>query len=371
MRHQPTARGAVLTGFGSLARSVGLLPTALLRSVGLPPDAELEPDRRLPVGAVNRLFELAAEQSGLDDFGLRLAELRGFSNLGPITLLARDEPDIRSALGVFTSYLPLHNEALSINLSEADGFALLSCVVAGEGRRIQATDVAVAMLYRILRQLLGSGWDALGVYLERPRPAKAARFDRLFSGQIHFAAGFSGIAFNAGDLDRPNVLAEAGLRPYTAQLRASLSAPAEVPLAEHIRRLLQAMMASRRCTAPLVAERIGMSRRTMERRLAVEGVSFHELLDEVRNDVACGQLSGSSRSNAEIAVLLGFASSAAFTAWFSKRHGLPPQAWRTHMSSRKDGPSNEVISTDDPAPDGSIQITAPDQTGAGTFGAKI
>lgn len=88
------------------------------------------------------------------------------------------------------------------------------------------------------------------------------------------------------------------------------------------------MLAGRRCNAPMVAARLGLSRRTMERRLAAEGTTFHTLLDEVRGEVARGQLSGTSRSNAEIADLLGFQSSAAFTAWFAAQHDMPPQAWR-------------------------------------------
>ncbi|WP_374530550.1 AraC family transcriptional regulator [Novosphingobium sp.] len=335
MRQIPTIRAAALTGFGALARSYGLDPKALLRSAGLPGDAEADPDRRLPTRAVNCLFETAAEHAGADDFGLRLAELRGFSNLGPVTLLARDEPDIRSALAIFISYLPLHNEALSIALSEHDGLAILSCELAGEGVKVQAADVAVAMLHRILRQLLGTDWHALGIYLERQRPVRLGAFERAFSGRVHFGQDFSGVAFDSGDLERPNLLAQAALRPYTAQLRATLPGFADLPLAERIRRLLRAMLASGRCTAPLAAERLGMSRRTMERRLAAEGVSFHALLDEVRGEVARGQLSGSSRSNAEIAGLLGFASSAAFTAWFSGRFGLAPQAWRKQAGSSR------------------------------------
>lgn len=328
MRQTPTVRAAALTGFGALARSYGLDPAALLRGAGLPGDAESDPDRRLPTPAVNRLFEAAAQQAGTDDFGLRLSELRGFSNLGPVTLLARDEPDIRSALAIFISYLPLHNEALSIDLSEQDGLAILACAVAGDGPKVQATDVAVAMLHRILRQLLGTGWQAQGVYLERQRPVRLGPFERAYAARVHFAQDFSGIAFAAADLDRPNLLAEAALRPYTAQLRAALPGLTDLPLAERIRRLLRAMLAGGRCTAPLAAERLGLSRRTMERRLAGEGTTFHALLDEVRSEVARGQLTGSARSNAEIADLLGFASSAAFTAWFSARHGQPPQAWR-------------------------------------------
>lgn len=328
MRQTPTVRAAALTGFSALARSYGLDPAALLRAAGLPADAEQDPDQRLPSRAINEMFERTADLAGADDFGLRLSELRGFSNLGPVTLLARDEPDIRSALAIFISYLPLHNEALVIDLAEHDGLAILACVVAGDGPKVQATDVAVAMLHRILRQLLGTGWCAQGVYLERQRPVRLGPFERAFNARVYFAQDFSGIAFPVADLDRPNLLAEAALRPYTAQLRASLPGLADLSLTERIRRLLRAMLAGRRCNAPLVAARLGLSRRTMERRLAAEGTTFHTLLDDVRAEVARGQLSGTSRSNAEIAELLGFASSAAFTAWFAAQHELPPQAWR-------------------------------------------
>jgi hypothetical protein len=193
MRQSPTIRAAALTGFGALARSYGLDPAALLRAAGLPADAERDPDRRLPTSAINRMFEQTAELAGADDFGLRLADLRGFSNLGPVTLLARDEPDIRSALAIFISYLPLHNEALTIDLSEHDGLAILACAVAGEGPKVQATDVAVAMLYRILRQLLGTGWQAQGIYLERQRPVRLGPFERAYSARVHFARTSAGL----------------------------------------------------------------------------------------------------------------------------------------------------------------------------------
>jgi len=352
MRQTPTVRAAALTGFDALARTYGLNPAALLRAAGLPADAERDPDRRLPTSALNWMFERAAAQAGAEDFGLRLAELRGFSNLGPVTLLARDEPDIRSALAIFTSYLPLHNEALTIDLSEEDGLAILSCTVAGEGPRIQATDVAVAMLHRILRQLLGPQWQAQAVYLERPCPIHAHRFAQAYASPVYFAQDFSGIVFDPADLDRPNLLAEAALRPYTAQLRAALPGLADLPLEERICRLLRAMLPGRRCTAPLMAERLGLSRRTMERRLAVRGLTFHGLLDEVRSELARGQLSGTSRSNAEIAELLGFASSAAFTAWFATCHGLPPQTWRRRHGSASNAPCDPA-----PAPPQSPRIT--------------
>lgn len=335
MSHSPTVRAAVLTGFSALSRAHGLDPGALLRGAGLPLRVEEDPDRRLPTATVNRLLEQAASQAGTADFGLRLAELRGFANLGPVTVLARDEPDMQSALAVFIAYLPLHNEALTITLEQGSDLAVLACRVAGEGPRVQATDVAVAMLHRILVELLGPDWRPLAVHLERLRPVRVASFTRAFAAPVHFGQDFSGIVLDPADLERPNRLAQAALRPYAALLRASLPGGQDQSLAQRVARMLQAMLAGRRCTAALVAERLGLSRRSLDRHLAAEGTSFHALLDAARGELARAQLAGSRRSNTEIAELLGFSGAPAFTAWFSQRHGISPQAWRRRQERGK------------------------------------
>ncbi|MCA3256319.1 MAG: AraC family transcriptional regulator [Alphaproteobacteria bacterium] len=326
--HTSTVRAAALTGFDALCRSHELDPAALLREAGLPPDPRLDPDRRLPVAAVNRVLERAADAAGVEDFGLRLAELRGFSNLGPVTLLARDEPDMRSALRVFMAYLPLHNEALDVSLAVEGDVAILRCRIMAAGPAVQATDLAVAMLHRILRQLIGGDWSPEAVLLERAAPARPAQFQRIFGRRVAFGQDISGIAFAPGELARPNLLADAGLRRYIAPLRDALGSGADEALAPRVRRLLHAMIAHRRATAPLVARQLGLSRRTLDRRLAEEGRSFQTLLDEVRGEIAQGQLAGSRRRAAEIAAMTGFGSSAAFSAWFSARFGMPPGRWR-------------------------------------------
>lgn len=329
MSHRATVRAAALTGFRALCRSYGLDCGAILREVGLPVRVEDEPDRRIPAAAVNFVLERAAELSGAEDFGLRLAELRGFSNLGPVTVLARDEPDMRSALDIFIAYLPLHNEALDIALSLEGDVAILSCALTTPGPKPQSLDVAVAMLHRILRQLLGEVWAPQMVCLERSTPVRAAHFQRVFGRRVHFGQDFSGIVFDPADLARPNLLADTSLRHYSAGLRQNLKEQRGEPLAGSVRRLLRTMLSNRRCTAPFVAQQLGLSRRTLDRRLAGERTSFHALLDEVRRDIARGQIEGSRRSMAQIADLLGFSSAAAFSTWFVGGFGMTPGQWRS------------------------------------------
>src|SRR4051812_45487465 len=82
---EPAIRTATLSGYGDVARSVGLDPAALLAAVGLDA-ADLEvPDRWVPGAQAARLLELSAERSGREDFALRLAEHRALGTLGPLS----------------------------------------------------------------------------------------------------------------------------------------------------------------------------------------------------------------------------------------------------------------------------------------------
>src|ERR1700739_4903078 len=93
----PTARYASLNRYIELSQSLGIDPVRLMRANGLDPSLLAFQDTRIPAAAVIQLLEDSAAESGRDDFGVRLAELRQFSNLGPLSLVLRAEPDVRSA----------------------------------------------------------------------------------------------------------------------------------------------------------------------------------------------------------------------------------------------------------------------------------
>ncbi len=321
-------RAAALTGLGALCRTYGVDAVRVLREAGLPASAESQPDRRLPVTAVNQAFELAAQATGRDDFGLRLAELRGLSNLGPIGLIARDEPSVGEAFGVIEAYLPLHNDALAISRERFGDLLVLRSEILAPGRKVQASDIAVAMQHRILRQLAGPGWAAEEVCLTRGEPADPARFRQALGPHLRFNAEFDGIVIRADLFARPNPLADAAFRPYAGQLLRSAAPGASESMTERVRRVLGLLLASGRCTAGHVAAQLGISRRTLTRALEAEGTRFLALHDDARSEVAQRHLAGRARNLAEVSDLLGFSSPAAFTTWFRRRHGISPSEWR-------------------------------------------
>ena len=323
-----TVRAAALTGLSALCRSYGIDAARLLRQVGLPAGVEQEPDRRVAVVMVNQVFELAAAACGRDDFGLRLSELRGFSNLGPISLIARDEPTIGAALAVIEAYLPLHNDALAVTREPFGDITVLRSSLLAPGPKQQALDIAVAMQHRILRHLIGPTWQAEEICLTRSAPLDPARVRQVLGPRIRYDADFDGIVIPTELLDRPNPLADAALRPYASQALRLADVGTALSMTDKVRRVLALLLSSGRCTAEYVAGQLGISRRTLTRALAAEGTRFLTLMDEARNELALRQLEARARSLAEIADLLGFSGPAAFSTWFRQHHGLSPREWR-------------------------------------------
>ena len=92
------ARSQILTGFAPLARSLGLVPERLARSVGLDLSSLNDLDARISAKAFTDLLQRSAALSKLEDFGLRLAESRELGILGPVGIVIRQETDLRSAL---------------------------------------------------------------------------------------------------------------------------------------------------------------------------------------------------------------------------------------------------------------------------------
>ena len=116
---RPLVRSATLDGYAGLARSLDLDAAQLMRDAGLDPADLAAPDKWISAVAVSRLLEASAAASGLADFAIRLAELRRLSTLGPLSVVLREEPDLRSALTLLLRYMHSYNEALRMRLDES------------------------------------------------------------------------------------------------------------------------------------------------------------------------------------------------------------------------------------------------------------
>lgn len=328
--YAPMVRGASLTGYMELARHHGLDPQAMLRKAGLSPQSLFNPDIPVSTKAVRQLLEYSATAAGVEDFGLQLAMDRRLANLGPISFLMREAPNARLALEYLSRYMRLINAALATQLEDQGSTVLIRVEILLPGALPvrQSIEMAVAVIYRSIQELIGPAWRPQGVYFEHRPPHGTTHHEALFGRNVTFNASVNGIACAAPDLTRPLRIQDYRMTPYIQRLLDHALTGTEQSTTYTIRQIIIAMLPWGRCTSEQVAKHLGVDRRTLHRRLAAEGESFQSLLHAVRADLAARQILGGNCSLAELADLLGFSSASAFAFWFRKHFGTTVKRWQ-------------------------------------------
>ena len=334
-------RSAGLSGFVELAREIGLDAYTLAAAAHVPRAALTDPNMSVSAEAMSRLVELGARRSGLEDFGLRMAEKRQLSNLGAIGLAISAQPSLRKALEMIASYGWLQNESLSAQLEDGeDTSILLLSMPAWRGRH--GTELLLATGVRAFRSIKGPTWRPREVRFMHAPPASFDAHRRIFGVMPLFEQDTLGLVFDNTDLDAPIAATDPAMADHLVRYVEHLTGGRGRSLTGRVRELILAQLPASACSAERTAERMSMDRRTLHRRLAAEGTSFTALVQEARAEMAQSLLANSERPLQSVADLLGFASLSAFAHWFRRTFACTASAWRSERGANG-GPSGLAL----------------------------
>jgi AraC-like DNA-binding protein len=328
-------RSASLATFSEVARDAGLDPNALLREFDLPPRALKEPELRVPVDSVRRLLETSAERSGVEGFGLRMAQARRLSDLGPLGLLMREQPTLRLALEACAKFANRLNESLYLTIEEGPDVVVLreDLIVGRPGPLRQSTELAIGVVFRVLQNFMGAHWRPLRVCFSHDPPVDRSEHERLFGRRVEFGHAFNGIVCARRDLDVANPNADPGIAKLALQMLESYPKEDRDKFSGQVRRLVVSLLGTGACNIEATAQHLGVDRRTVHRRLTSEGRTFSEIVAEVRRELAGRYLADPQRSLAEISSLLGFSSISGFSRWHRQQFGTTASEQRGRGSA--------------------------------------
>ncbi|NYI43020.1 AraC-like DNA-binding protein [Nocardioides aromaticivorans] len=326
---QPEVRAASLHGYVDLATGLGADAAALVADAGLDIASLATPDRWIPAAGAARLLATTAEATGRADFGLLMSQRRRLSTLGPLSVVLREEPDVRSALGLLLRYERSYNEALHLEVAEAGGLATIRLRFdAGQPVPTEQTlDLATAAVVGILRTFLGDDWQPLSTCFAHPAPADLTTHLGLFGERLRFDHEFAGLVVGSADLDRPNASSDPALRPYTQQLLSTLPSARAESAVDQVRELVELLLPMGRASVDQVARSLGVDRRTLHRHLAGHGETYTSVLHAVRRRLAERYLAQGRQSLTDISGLLGFTAPSSFSRWFREQYGVAPRDW--------------------------------------------
>lgn len=308
----------------------GLMADACLPPAA--PHAADAADGAVPLSRFVAFSQLAAARLGRRDFGWRAGMRFDPENLGEVGRAALRAPTLGCALTLLRDAFCAVQGASQLRLWVNEGEAALSYRILDPDIWPREQDAALTLA--VLAQLIGRAAGGPGALSHVAFEQGSARVGRgPLAGvdcPVSYDAPCNALFFPARLLDRRMPRCDAAAWPMLAADARSGSriAAARDPLPHRVRREMQVRLGFGDVDQTSVAAALGLSRRTLRRRLEEDGATFSDLLAETRERAARRLLADPSLSLAEIAERLSYADQSAFERAFRKRVGVTPARFR-------------------------------------------
>ncbi len=328
-------RAVALTNYAEIARQFSLDPVLLLRRHGMSHKLIADPERRIPIRPVMALLEESARLADCPSFGLRMAESRQLSDIGPLSLLLTHQSTLGDALRTLVEYREFLNPSYALDIEQVGNAVLVHSRLMGGGVLYspQSEELAMGVLARMCNALLGARWHPRRVQFTHNAPPDPGVHRRVFGCAVEFGREFNALVLRGTDLEQPNSSADAGMARFARRYVDSLrGASKDHSVVLEARKAIYLMLPAGRATIEQVAYGMGVNVRTLQRRLDDAGVTFSGLLDEVRSELVLRYLENPDLSLARIAGMLGYGMPSSFTRWFNVQFGMAHLVWRLALT---------------------------------------
>jgi AraC-like DNA-binding protein len=333
----PNAYGTLTRLAYAHAKANGIDTPTLLEKANLTLQQINNANLKLRVRDQIRFLDLVAGALRDDLFGFHLAQPLDLREFGFLYYVAASSKELGDALQRLARYSAIANEGVSVRYVGGRNVGL-AFHYTGVSRHLDQHQIEffMAMLVRLCRQLTGIRLAPLRVRFAHHRSGRTSELTKFFGGNVEFGAAVDEVSFAPTIKDMPVVSADHHLnrllityceealgRRRTRRDAFCVSVEnAIVPLLPHGMAHLEA-----------VARGLGVSQRTLARRLAVERLNFSVVLENLKIDLAQRYLADSDLSISQIAWLLGYQEVSSFTHAFKRWSGKTPRQARFEKKS--------------------------------------
>jgi len=337
----PSATGGITRLACATLRKKGKDVATLLTRAGLTTETVDDPATRLEARAQIKLLELAAEELDEELFGFRLARHFDLGEIGLVYYVIASSPDLADALRNAERYSRIVNEGVRLRCSFSEG-AAITLEYVDTDRRLdrQHIEFWLVTLVRICREVTSSRLAPRRLKVRHLRQAPPADFKSFFGTEVEFGSDVDEIVLSTQVASLPTVRRDAHLnallRRYAEEALVLRPAKHGSTLAA-VEKLLPELLPHGRACVSDVARRLGISSRTLSRKLHDEGAAFAEILDDFRKALAKRYLSERELQVSEIAWLLGYREVSSLTHAFKRWTGMTPKQFRSSTRARDKG----------------------------------
>jgi len=326
------AKQFTLSGWRLVLADIGINATHVLRRASLPEDLFARADPRLDTPEYFALWRALTDEADDPLLPLRIVGALSMEAFDPAVFAAACSPDLNTALQRVSAYKRLIAPMrLRVDISEHTTALDLLWIEATSD--VPPALVAAELLFFVQLARMATRARIAPLRVITPSPPEPCAAYREFFGVAVETGDSHTVIFSAGDAARPFLseneamwaFFEPELRRRLAQLEANASTE------ERMHAALLELLPSGLASAEAVATKLGMSKRTLQRRLSAESETFQAILDRTREGLARHYLATSAMSGAEISFLLGYEDPNSFFRAFHAWTGDTPERVRTSL----------------------------------------
>ena len=330
----PTATGGIARLACARLREFGKDPGAILAQAGATAEQAYDDSIRLEVSKEIRILNLAAEELGDELLGFHLGRNFDLREIGLVYYVIASSERLADAIRNAERYSRIINEGIRLHFREDDRTATIALDYLDVDRHSDRHQIEfwLVTVMRICRQITDNRLAPLHLRIRHRRAPSPTDFKTFFGTDVEFGAGADEVVFpvpvaSLPVVKRDNYLNDLLRRYADESLARRPRQHGHVRLA--VENTLPQVLPHGKPHASEVARQLGMSTRTLSRKLSTEGVAFADILDQLRSALAQDYLSERELPVSEIAWLLGYSEVSSFTHAFKRWTGKTPRQFRS------------------------------------------
>jgi AraC-like DNA-binding protein len=332
-----TIAATILQAFDTRLTDGGVDAHALGRACGVSDLAWVDGDIEIPLDRFVTVLERGAEACADPAFGWKAGPDFDLLRLGELGAAVLEAPTLGAALCTFSRYLAVVQTTSELNLTIGARDATFTYRILDPDiwPRQHDAEFSMAIMLSVMRRALGSLWRPERLTFEH-RPSRAEQgWNEEIGAECVFGAETNAIVLPLGALDAPMPAADdRDWRQRASSLRRTLIERDNArSMASRVISAIYSALGKGPVDQASMARRLGVSARTLHRKLETEGTSFSEVVADCRFRIAARALADTRRSLAQIALDLGYSDQSAFTRAFRHHSGTTPGEYRERAHS--------------------------------------
>jgi AraC-like DNA-binding protein len=322
----------VARGLIEAVEEAGGQRSQLLCAAQLDPEQLEMPDARIPRATIDRLCELAIAVTGDTGLGLHWAEKLAESTFNPLSHLISHAATLRQGIESLSQFHRLLSDHPSFEVNECAGRVTVRWMsVHGQRACVQrlAAEMLVTGFFRLIRSFCVQARPER-VNFEYAAPAYRSEYTRVFGGAERFEQPFTGIVFDSALMNVTSPYNDEDVHGALRSIaeRRILRLTQRTPYAVRVRELLVQRGPAFGADMETVARCLGLSVRSLRRRLAAEGKTYNAVANDALAIMAKNLLQEKQRTIQEAAYEMGFSDTSTFHHAFKRWTGMTPHAFQ-------------------------------------------